>query len=195
MANKVKYGLKNVYYAPVTAEDANTGELTYGEPVRWPGAVTLTMDPSGEQEPFYADDIVYFVAGGSEGYAGSLESALVPESFAVDILGEEKDSKNVMVETSSPVMKKFALLFEFSADEKAIRHVFYNCAASRGSVSGNTKGASKTPITESVNITASETYCSAVDKMILKGRTASDTDTTTYNGWYSEVHTPTRTAG
>ena len=195
MANKVKYGLKNVYYAPVTAEDATTGELTYGEPVRWPGAVTLTMDPSGEQEPFYADDVVYFIAGGSEGYSGTLESALVPESFATDILDEEKDSKNVMIEKSGATMKKFALLFEFTADEKAIRHIFYNCAATRGSVASNTKAASKTPITETVNLTASETYCSALDKMIVKARTASDTDTATYNSWYTAVHTPTASNG
>ena len=45
--NKVKYGLKNVHIAPITAENKNyTAEeenaYTYGEWFAYPGAVSLT---------------------------------------------------------------------------------------------------------------------------------------------------------
>ena len=60
MANKVKFGLKNVHYAVVT-ETVTDGviSISYGTPKRIPGAVNLTLDAAGEPVEFYADDIVY----------------------------------------------------------------------------------------------------------------------------------------
>ena len=55
--NKVRFGLKNAYYAKVTFNDE--GEPQYATPKRLPGAVSLSISPEGELEKFYADDIVY----------------------------------------------------------------------------------------------------------------------------------------
>lgn len=57
-ANKVKFGLKNVHYAMLTEEGE---EVTYGTPVRIPGAVNLSMDAQGDTSTFYADDMAYYV--------------------------------------------------------------------------------------------------------------------------------------
>ena len=48
-ANKVKFGLKNVHYAMLTEEGE---EVTYGTPVRIPGAVNLSMDAQGDTSTF-----------------------------------------------------------------------------------------------------------------------------------------------
>ena len=86
-SNKVKFGLKNCHYAKATFDE--DGSVTYAKPVRIPGAVSLSMDANGEIEPFYADNIAYYVVNNNSGYEGDLEIALIPESFLTDIMHEE----------------------------------------------------------------------------------------------------------
>ncbi|RXU74502.1 hypothetical protein CYQ85_12075 [Enterococcus faecium] len=45
--NRVEFGLENVYYAKATL-NPETGEITYGTPVHFPGAVELSIEPSGD---------------------------------------------------------------------------------------------------------------------------------------------------
>ena len=189
MANKIKYGVKNVHYAVATIGENNSA--TFGTPVALPGAVSLTLDQEGESNNFYADNRVYFTAFGNDGYTGSLELALIPDSFRTDVLGEVLDNKGVLVENQNAQTIHFALMFQFEGDEHATRHVIYNCVASRPSVSGNTKEAAISPETETINITATSIYLSALDMDIVKARTGDSTDTTTYNGWMSTVFVPT----
>ena len=85
--NKVKFGLKNCHYAKATL-DPDTNAVTFGTPVAIPGAVNLSLDPEGDTEPFYADDMVYYTTVANNGYSGDLEIALIPESFRKDILKE-----------------------------------------------------------------------------------------------------------
>lgn len=188
MANKIKYGIKNVYYAVATIGANNAA--TYDTPVALPGAVSLTLDQEGENNIFYADNIAYFSTYANDGYTGSLELALVPDSFRKDVLGEILDNKSVLVEDQNAPSVHFALLFQFEGDTKAVKHVVYNCIASRPSVSGNTKEASISPETETINLTATSIYVSALNKDIVKSRTTDSTDSTTYSGWNSAVYVP-----
>ena len=55
MGNKVKYNLKNVHYAPMTAPGTATSWPTYGTPVPWPGAVEMSLEQQGSISKFYAD--------------------------------------------------------------------------------------------------------------------------------------------
>ena len=188
MANKIKYGIKNVYYAVATIGSNNSA--TYDTPVSLPGAVSLTLDQEGDNNIFYADNIAYFSTYANDGYTGSLELALIPDSFRQDVLGELLDNKAVLVEDQNAPSVHFALLFQFEGDVKATKHVVYNCTASRPSVAGTTKEASIEPQTETINLTATSIYVSALDKDIVKSRTTDSTDGTTYSGWNSAVYVP-----
>lgn len=189
MANKIKYGLKNVYYAIATIAANNSA--TYGTPVALPGAVSLSLDPQGENSPFYADNIVYWVGASNTGYEGDLELARIPDDFKTAILGYVTDAKDVLVEDANAEAVHFALLFQFEGDEKATKHVLYNCTATRSNVEGSTKEDTIEPQTESLKITATTIYNASLDTDIVKAEANADTDATTYNGWTTQVYVPT----
>ena len=189
MANKIKYGIKNVYYAVATLAANNSA--TYDTPVALPGAVSLTLDPEGDNNIFYADNIAYYTTYANNGYSGSLELALIPDAFRKDVLGEIEDNKDVLVEEQGAPSVHFALMFQFEGDAKATRHVMYNCVASRPTTNGSTKEASIEPQTETINLTATSIYNAALDKDIVKARTGDSTDNTAYTGWFTQVYVPT----
>ena len=187
MGNKVKYNLKNVHAAKLT-ETVTDGvsTFTYAKPQAIPGAVSISLDTEGESSPFYADGIVYFRSVTNNGYSGDLEIALIPEWFRTEILREQLDAKGVLVENNDNAESvKFALLFEFDGDVRAIRHVLYNCSASRPSIESETKEDTIEPGTETLSITADP----RADGLV-KARTGDTTDAAAYAGWYNNVYIP-----
>lgn len=180
MGNKVKFGLKNVHYAVITVTD---GVVSFGTPVKVPGAVNLVTSAVGDKTEFYADDIAYFVQNANGGYEGTLEMALIPDGFRKDVLGDKIDSNDVLFENANAIAKDFALLYEFSGDANATRHIFYNVNAARPNVEGATKTKTIEPKTDTLNITASP----AIDTGDVKAK-AEPAQTVAYEAWYTTVY-------
>ena len=181
-ANKVKFNICNVHYAPIT--EGEDGSITYASPIPLPGAVSLSLDPNGEPEDFWADGIAYYTISNNQGYDGDLELALIPESFRTDILKEDADSNSVMVENVHNELGAFALLFEFDGDQRKIRHVMYNCTASRPSIASQTNEQNREVRTEKLSIKARPLADGRV-----KAKTGTDTKENVYNSWYDAVYT------
>ena len=193
MSNKVKYNLKNVHAAKLT-ETVTEGvtSYSYATPQAIPGAVSITLDAEGDSSPFYADGIVYFRSYANNGYSGDLEIALIPEWFRTEILKEVLDTNGILVEKADNAESvKFALLFEFDGDERAIRHVMYNCSASRPSIESSTKEETIEPGTETLSLTADPR-----EDGLVKSRIGDTTAKATYDGWFQSVYVPAvETAG
>jgi len=149
--NKVKFGLKGVVIAPITY---GTGTITYGDVFSIPGAVNLTLDQAGDTTDFYADNTKYFTTSANQGYTGTLEMALINDDFKTKVLGMVKDSNGVLVENKDDKVKDFALGFIIDGDSKNTKYWFLQVSAQRPSVSSQTIETSKTPVTETLNITA-----------------------------------------
>lgn len=187
-SNKIRYGIKNAYYAVATI--TTTGTATYGTPSALPGAVSISLGAEGDTSPFYADNVTYFTSVSNNGYSGDLELAKIPDGFLMDCLGYTTDSKGVLIEDAGAVPVHFALMFQFEGDVSAKRTVMYNCVATRPDVASSTKGESIEPNTETINIVATSIYNSALSKDIVKA-SCTTTETTAYNGWLTAVYQTT----
>lgn len=184
MANKVRYGLSNVHVAILTEEE---DKVTYGDFKAVRGAVNLTLDPKGDQSPFYADNMAYHIFTSNQGYEGSLEIAEIPEFFLTEILGEEA-IEGVLVESIKQKGKRFAMAFEFDGDVKATRHVLYNCSASRPTISGATNSDSIEAQTSELSFTASPNMNGTV-----RAKTSEKTTEEVYNAWFKTPFVPKAT--
>lgn len=190
MANKVKFGLKNVYYALATEAVGTSGTVTtYGTPVQFPGAVNMSVSASSDDNTiFRADDSDYYiVSGSSQGFDGSFECAYIPEAFETDVLGMTKDANGVVCDLDSKTIKYVALLFEINGDESARRYMIPKVLFSNPGIEAETTGTDgNQPKTATLNFKASP----RPDDGLARIHTGDTTATATYEGWFSTVYTP-----
>lgn len=203
MANseaKVFYGLSNVHYAKLTETVDESGNIvsSYGTPKKWPGAVNIQLDPSGNPTFFSADNIAYYALANNRGYEGDFESALIPEDVLTDIQGATVDDNGLIVETDKDQVAYFALMFQFETDVTARKYCFYKvCLAQRPSVASETVDvngdlAVKTDKVKFRAVPQSDVITiDGVEKHLIKACTGKDTDATAYANFYDAVPTPT----
>ncbi|MGF3066949.1 major tail protein [Facklamia sp. P12950] len=184
MANKVKFNICNVHYA--LFDKTEEGVIKYKAPVPMLGAVSISLEPNGEPESFYADGIEYYTISNNMGYDGDLKIALIPESFRTDVLMEKADKNKILVESSKSETANFALLFEFDGDQKKIRHIMYNCSASRPSLEGETNEESREVQPETISIQSRP-----LPNGNVKARTGDEITKETYDNWYKTVYLST----
>ena len=190
-ASKVRFGLSNVHYAPITISG---GTATYGAPVKIPGAVSLSLSVEGsEPNTFWADNIAYYATPGANGgYTGTITMALIPDTFKVAVLGEVVDDNGMQVEIADADQKAFALMYEVNGDADHKRYCFFNCTASRVANGAQTTSDSTDPDTQELEFSAigSDFTFGGQTRSIIKG--SADSAATAYDTWFSAVPTPTK---
>ncbi len=187
MANKVQFNLKNVHYAKLTMSG---GDPTWATPVSVPGAITLSLDPKGQQTQLHADGITYYNAVANNGYSGSLEMARIPEQMLSDIWGMTVNSAGVMVEDATTEPAEFALLYQIDGDAEEEFYTLYRCSGSRPGIGSKTNTDSKEPQTQSIDIEAMPLIAStAALKYKVKANTTPTTSTGIRSSWFNSVLT------
>ena len=181
-SNKIKYGIRNVYYAQRTESG---GSYTYGSPIALPGAVSLSLAPEGDSNSFYADDVEYYRTDANNGYSGDLEIANIPDSFRVYALGEVMDNNDVLIEDADAAGKEFALGFEIQGSDHNTLFWFYNCVVSRPDTNASTKESSIDPQTDTLSIS-----CRPDENYVVRAKTTDETAAATKTGWFGTVYEP-----
>lgn len=188
MANKVKFGLKNVHYAIVTeTADENGITSTYATPVAYPGAVNLSVNSSsGDNTVFRADDSDYYiVSGASQGFDGSFECAYVPEDFEQKVLGMTVDDNGVVCDYDSATVKYVALMFEISGDDSGRRYMLPKVLFSKPGIEAETTGSDgNQPKTATLEFTAAP----RPDDGLARVHTGDTTPANVYNAWFTTVY-------
>lgn len=186
MANKVTYGLTNVYYSLVTETLTNgVWTETYATPVRMLGARSISLSANSENTNFPADNNAkYFTQFTSSGYEGTLTMAILDDQFREDVLGETIDDNNNVVESVDDKPKVFALLFQFEGDDKAVRHVMYRCTAGQPDIASETKDTTIEPNEIAIPIAcAGRLSDGKVKARVNEGNTG-------YSNFFSAVYNP-----
>lgn len=182
MANKVKFGLRNVWIAPITSTSPS---YTYSTPFSLPGAVNLTLTATGDRNDFFADDVVYFAQYANNGYEGELEIAMITDEFRTAILGETADGNEALVETADDIITPFAMGFEVQGDDKGRRCWYYNVTAGRPGADAQTTEATITPQTDTLQITAAARITDHAVRVVMP---LTSSNSTAYSNFFSSVY-------
>ena len=193
--NKVKYGLKNFVWWPITETvDSETGAVSssYGDVHRVPGLVSIKLDRQTAQTIFRADDSDYYVYGGSRTLSGPVTVAEMTDDLAAYCFGDYRDDNGVLVEGDGKETKYFACGFEFQGDKKGIRHQLAKCSISRGSLGSETTPEGNTPNvqTDEMTMTAVERPDTADTVPLFHTKADPLTDTETFGDFLTEFYEP-----
>lgn len=148
--NKVRFGLKNVHVCSLTE---SAGSITYDTPVAWKGAKSLTLDPEGETNTYYADNTAYFTTNTNNGYSGSLEMSEIPEEIDKMIFNTVITEEGNLAEDANVLPNNVGLMFQFEGDVSATKYLLYKVVFARPNIEGETKEESTDPKTTSMDIT------------------------------------------
>lgn len=179
--DKVKFGIKNVHFFPITSYVST--RPVYGTVIDVPGAVSLSLGAQGDINKFYADNIVYYQSSANNGYEGDLTVAMIPDDVYEQIFNFTKDTNDVITEDATKETKAFAMTFEEDGDTTGTKFVLYNCTATRPSRELNTIEDSKTPTTQALTVSAAPLKDGNVMAM-----TGANTPDGVKSAWHNSVY-------
>lgn len=192
--NKIEFGLKNIYIAPLTATIGTDGSTTYSyaKPVALVGAKSMSMSPEGEQSTIYADDGPWYTTNVNNGYSGDIGFVHFNDTIRQTIYKNVKTADGLLVERSDVEPIEAALLFECMGDKNRVRHVMYNVKFGNPSVDYATKEDGIEPTEVTIPYTATPIRLTTGETVTKSKCVESDA---AYADFFAAVKLPALTTG
>lgn len=186
---KVLFNIKKLQISPITAISAS-GVPTYATPILVPGTVSLSLDPEGESDPFYADGIAYYIGASSSSYTGTLENACIPAEVLKAVFGYMEDGNKNIVDTDQPT-KEFGMQFAVDSDEGEVYFTLFRVSATKPNMNFQTNEDGKTINPQSMDLTLSTVATSDSKYNVFKSYATKSM--TNYAQYFTKITVPTIT--
>ena len=152
MANKVEFGISNLYVGTYTV--GTTGTVTMGTPYHQAGAISFSPEEQSEANNFYADNVIYYSGYTGGTFEGDLEVAKFDDTFKTQFLGYiQKASDGGLAVVKNATKPKVFIAFQVEGDEESRRIIMYNCSLGGITREYNTEEDTIEPATETIAVT------------------------------------------
>ena len=186
MANKVEFGISNLYVGTYTV--GTTGTVTMGTPYHQAGAISFSPEEQSESSQFYADNVVYWSGYTGGSFEGDLEVAKFDDTFKTQFLGYvQKASDGGLAVVKNATKPNVYIAFQVEGDDESRRIIMYNCSLGGITREYNTIEESKEPATETIAVTVAGDNTTGIS-MVSYNKT-----TTGYSTLFTNPPAPTTT--
>ena len=152
MANKVEFGISNLYVGTYTVD--TTGSVTMGTPYHQAGAISFSPEEQSESNNFYADNVIYWSGYSGGTFEGDLEVAKFDDTFKTQFLGYiQKASDGGLAVVKNATKPKVYIAFQVEGDAESRRIIMYNCSLGGITREYATEEESIEPATETIAVT------------------------------------------
>lgn len=159
MANKVEFGISNLYVGTYTVSGST---VTLGTPYHQAGAVSFSPEEQSENTIFYADNTAYWSAYSGGTFEGDLEVAMFDDSFKTQFLGYISKSDGGIGIVKNATKPSVYIAFQVEGDAQSRRIIMYNCSLGGITREYSTTEETTEPATETIAVTVAGDNSSGV---------------------------------
>ena len=185
MANKVEFGISNLYVGTYTV--ATDGTVTMGSPYHQAGAVSFSPDENSDKTDFYADNVIYWSGYSGGTFEGDLEVAKFDDTFKKNFLGYIEKGDGGLAVVKNATKPNVWIAFQVEGDAESRRCIMYNCSLGGITREYATIEESKEPATETIAVTVAGDNATGIS-MVSYNQTA-----TGYSTLFTNPPAPTTT--
>ena len=185
MANKVEFGISNLYVG--TYSVGTSGTVTMGTPYHQAGAISFSPEEQSESNNFYADNVIYWSGYSGGTFEGDLEVAKFDDTFKTQFLGYVTLTNGGLASVKNPTKPNVYIAFQVEGDSESRRIIMYNCSLGGITREYSTEEESIEPATETIAVTVAGDNTTGVS-MVSYGQTA-----TGYSTLFTNPPAPTTT--
>lgn len=184
---KIYYGIKKLHVAKLL----NAEENTFDTPKPLKGAVALSLTPGTKQTPFYGDDDTWITLTTVGKQEGELEVYYIEEDMQKYLFGHFYSQNNLLVETNKVDVEKFALIGQYSTDDKKRCFCIYLVSVTRPAFELKTTAEDINPNTQKIKITVEPIEVNGYDDKVFKTTIIPEDNQEVAKTWFSKVTLPT----